>query len=309
MKQIPIVILNPKENAIVKVPFLPSSTPKDIRVAIGLPRPKNIYPFIIGKIASGAFHGDTSILVDVPETIAGIRIFEYSFEDFHKVRLQNGPHNIVWECPPPVCIKCPENGTTLRHIAVLHIYNEPLEEMPHPHAADHNLREFNQTLNYLGAKLELKIPGSVEADSQTNTSNQEKTKYEDCISSVEVYQRKTLPYDSGASPHDPPCGLILEEIAALDHRHDFIVSLMRILRKFYNYRDEIATLKIVLEDALKEALQDKSKQMDNKENVPIPRDLANLIVLLFGEVFQPKGAGGGAGGSQVCGGANADVTE
>jgi hypothetical protein len=169
-----------------------------VRAAIGLPRPRKIHHFILGDLAPGALAGDTGSLVEVPTQISGIRVFEYGFSNSSQVRLQAGPNNVLWQCPKPA----PVLNTS---VAVLHIYNEPGEEMPHQQAADHNLQEFNRTLSYLGAKLTLKVPGKVRSQNSISL----------------------------------PDGLLFDEVAALDRRHCFAVKLIHDLRQVINFNTEI----------------------------------------------------------------------
>jgi hypothetical protein len=263
--------LDPSQNAVVNLPYAPEST-ANIRAAIGLPRPLDICHFIQGTLAPKAFAGNIKRLVKPPQTITGIRVFQYSFSDYHCVRLQDGPHNIIWECPKPVCIK-DKDGNPL-HIAVLHIYNEPLEEMPHPQAAEHNLREFNQTLSYLGAPdLQLKIPGHVITPSST-------------------------------SPH-PLLAVLPEEVSALDHRHAYIVSLIPHFRTLISQQQQIEDLAKVLLDLESQQI---NKQDGSAGLLPYLEPIKTLVCMAQA-VLNPRGAGGGgAGGSQVCGGANGLVT-
>lgn len=261
--------LSTANNAIVRLTNLPTPSPADVRVVIGLPRPNRISYFIVGDLAPNALQGDIAALVQPPpKQISGIRVFEYSFKDFHLVRLQSGPRTIVWECPEPVSI----NGKNI-NVAVLHIFNEPPEELPTQQAADHNLREFNRTLNYLGAKLALTIPG-------------------------------TVPDPDNSMPPD---GMIFEERAALDDRRKFALILMFFLRQILGLQSDIHALEAQVPPALRQpGLTQKREVATHKADSGITISL-NLAEFVLGLNRMVNRGGGGAGGSQVCGGANGAV--
>jgi hypothetical protein len=272
--------LNTKMNAVVKSGSVPSPGAKDVRAAISLPRPNDIHYYIKGDISPGALKGDPKWLVEFPNQISGIRIFEYLVPDFEQVQLQSGPRNILWKCAPPVVVYDPVKKRRI-NVAVLHIYNEPPEEMPHAKAADHNLREFNRTLTYLGADLTLQVPGRVQR----------------------------------AKGLDLLPGLLLEEVLALDRRSDFAVTLVKYLRTIFS-NSEIEKFKDQLTADEKNRFSDCGKKFkDDGKPMKISKTLARLLFCLnkniapsgtVGDpgVYETLGAGGGGSGSQVCGGAN-----
>jgi hypothetical protein len=267
--------LNTKLNAVVKSGSVPSPGAKDVRAAISLPRPNDIHYYIKGHISPGALKGDPKYLVEVPKQISGIRIFEYLVPDFGQVQLQSGPRNILWKCAPPVVVNDPVKNRQI-NVAVLHIYNEPPEEMPHAQAADHNLREFNRTLTYLGADLTLQVPGRVQ-------------KVND--------------------PHPLP-GLLQEEVLALDRRPDYVVTLVPYLRAILS-NPEIEKLMKQLNTKEKGHFNDCGKPFkDDGKPLQISKTLARLLFCLKKQIAPPENqldGAGGAGGSQVCGGANGIV--
>lgn len=184
------------KNAVVKMTGLPSLKSGDARAVLTLPRPDEIRYGMVGHLDDKSLVGDKKILKKIPKRIAGTRVFKYVLtgtEKFESIQLFGGAHNVVWKCPGP-----PSPDSTMSkkvNVAVLHIYNEPPEEMAG--AALHNVYEFNRTLEICGAKLTTNKPAKFNILDQPQI----------------------------------PEGLLPQEVSSLDLRQRFAVELMQQARK------------------------------------------------------------------------------
>ena len=149
--------LSPDLNLIIALNKpLPPNLPR-VRAVAHLPRPRQIYYFICGKITPGTITGDVNKLVQVPTGISGVRVFEYTFADGVEPQLFAGnpeTKQAVWTCANDLA---PVGN---RRVATLHFYDEPGEILDPGVAQAHNRDEFTQSAQILGAKISLaKDPG------------------------------------------------------------------------------------------------------------------------------------------------------
>jgi hypothetical protein len=202
--------LDPNQNAIIKLATAPTVKTGDVRAVIDLPRPNDISYFISGKLDPRSLQGDESSLVQVPQLVSGVRVFEYNFasyDTFRQIRVRGENHYIMWECPEPTLIKD-------TNVAVLHVYNEPPDELPGSQAAEHNVREFNRSLDFLGAKLQLTSAAS------------------------------------STPPNSSPFGLLVQEVSSLDTRQRFANIAMPWLRELWTLQPHLVDKKADLIDVL-----------------------------------------------------------
>ena len=128
-------------NFIVRLSAHPNPSQVPLRAVITLPRPKHIYHFNQGEVRHTSCSGETSRFSRFPTIVSGLRVFEYRFENYRNVALLDNYGHCVWECPPPAHVE-----DLRRVVATVHIYDEPEKEVP----AEHNLQEFNTSLQFLG---------------------------------------------------------------------------------------------------------------------------------------------------------------
>ena len=126
-------------NFVVKLSAQPNSPDIPLRAIITLPRPRKIHYFNQGAVRGVACHGNTSRFSKFPTIVSGLRVFEYRFDNYRDVALVNDHGQCIWECAKPA-------PTGKKNVATVHLYDEPQEGL----AGDHNLREFNLSLKFLG---------------------------------------------------------------------------------------------------------------------------------------------------------------
>jgi hypothetical protein len=151
--------LNPDLNLIIDLnktigpnKRLPPNLPR-VRAVVHLPRPRNIYYFICGKVIQGSITGkDKDKLVKQPTEMSGVRVFEYTFANGVKPQLLGGnpvTKTQAWKCPDSLA---PVGN---RRVATLHLYDEPGVILDPNAAPTHNRDEFSQSSASLGADLQL----------------------------------------------------------------------------------------------------------------------------------------------------------
>jgi hypothetical protein len=126
-------------NFIVKLSAQPNSPEIPLRAVITLPRPRKIYYYNQGLMHKECCGGTTSRFSKYPTVVSGLRVFEYRFDDYREVALVNEHGRCIWECAKPA-------PSGRKNVATVHIYDEPQEGL----SGDHNLREFNLSLKFLG---------------------------------------------------------------------------------------------------------------------------------------------------------------
>lgn len=199
----PLLRLDPGLNVVLKLNAPPPIRSKNVRAVFRLPRPRSIFHFISGTIQDGSLQGTQQAqdaLLQKPKQVSGIRIFEYTFQNFASVALvqtgTNGSDGTLWNCPRPA-------QTAGKMIAVLHIYDEPLKTFATPEEiASHNLDEFNLGFGLFGIEMQL-------------------TK---------------LPFDIVSASSQPPVpGLIDGETASLDQRSGIVLAMLQRVRGKENF--------------------------------------------------------------------------
>src|ERR1041385_2607971 len=194
----PLLRLDPELNVVLKLNAPPPIRSRNVRAIFRLPRPRAVYHFISGTIQNGSLQGSQQAqdaLLKTPKQVSGIRIFEYTFQNFASVALvqtgTDGSAGTLWNCPQPAQIEG-------KMVSVLHIYDEPLKPFStDEEIANHNLDEFNLGFGLFGIDMKLtKLPSGIVA--------------------------------APAQPHIP--GLIDGETASLDQRSDSVITMLHRVR-------------------------------------------------------------------------------
>jgi len=136
-------------NAVAKLRgSLPDATDRRVLARIELPRPQDIVHFRKGSIAPANINDPSNRLIEKPPILSGLRVFVYTFSDRLNVFLSNGATKF-WTCPDLAELSD-------RHVAVLHIYNEPHTEPSNPQ--QHSVDEFNLSARFLGLDVTISSP-------------------------------------------------------------------------------------------------------------------------------------------------------
>ncbi|PYP87920.1 MAG: hypothetical protein DMG65_16205 [Candidatus Angelobacter sp. Gp1-AA117] len=152
-------ILKTDLNPVVKLPGFPVDTSSNVLAVFTLPRPQQIDYALRGTITSGMLVDQHNRLSAPPTRISAIRFFQYKFDQQANVKLFQG-RNPVWECPDLATTTGNDN------IAVFHIYNEPLLTInPKSAANDHNVKEFKDSMDFLGADVRITSAAQIDPGS------------------------------------------------------------------------------------------------------------------------------------------------
>jgi hypothetical protein len=145
--------LNPTQNPVLRASMLTSALKSFlVHSVVDLPRPDEILYFTKGQLSAGSLQGDTSVITGAPQFLAGTKILKYRIAGPNFIRLTAGPP--LWNCPALSQIPDAANpANTAVQLAVLHIYNQPVELVD----AAHNVLEFNRASAFLGTKIQLAI--------------------------------------------------------------------------------------------------------------------------------------------------------
>jgi hypothetical protein len=187
-------------NPVVDLPDFPTPTDSDVRAVITLPRPNRISNFFGGIVQPNTLaNGGPRPLNPPPSQISAVRIFEYNFDDPTKVFLSDDKGNVVWRCPDASGLATLPGGNL--KVAAFHVYDEPPRTLVNPTPDAHNIKEFNDSMIFLGASgVQLSQPAHPIDPSTLRTTN--------------------VP------------GILSWEIAALDERNqDRVMKLIRAFRE------------------------------------------------------------------------------
>jgi hypothetical protein len=151
--------LDPDQNAVAKQSQPPDVMHSQVRAVFNLPRPHSIQHFTIGKVTAGTIRDDLQELVKEPSHLAGIRVFQYTFQNpkrpdsplLHKLHRKSDLPPL-WQCPEELALVKDDKGQ-LFNVAVLHIYNQPGAKLPP--GSPHNREEFNNSASLLGTQVTL----------------------------------------------------------------------------------------------------------------------------------------------------------
>lgn len=192
------VTLNRTVNPVVDLQAFPVVS-GDVLAVITLPRPNFISNLFRGNIGPGTLV-NSGRFNPPPSQISAVRIFVYNFGDPSKVLLSDDKGNILWNCPELATVT---SKTGPLGVAVFHMYNEPPRTLNNPTPNDHNVHEFNDSMNFLGFGGAGGI--SITAAAQVDLST--------------------------TSPSDTP-GVLDREIDALDERNQkTLLKLIKALRE------------------------------------------------------------------------------